>query len=230
MNSSSGPLHRVPESRTRTGYSLIEVMVAVGILSVVSVLSFIVLRSSNEAVSLATAKSEVQGNLRDVMAAISREVEAAFIPEHVSRTPERMNAEDIEVLSDGREIRFWKVEQSPNSLLPVEVGPLRIFLESEDLGLVSGNPMNAKLDPGEDENGDGALTRRVVLERDDTERTLAAANDVADLQFALLPSNNEEDERLTRLQVTLTASRRHGFNNEHLVTATLTSVIQMSNY
>jgi len=212
------------------GYSLIEVMVAVGILSVVSVLSFIVLRSSNEAVSLATAKSEVQGNLRDVMAAISREVEAAFIPEHVSLTPERLNAEDIEVLSDGREIRFWKVEQSPNSLLPIEVGPLRIFLESEDLGESGGNAMNAKLDAGEDENGDGALTRRVVLERDDTERTLAAANDVADLQFALLPSTNENDERLTRLQVTLTASRRHGFNDEHLVTATLTSVIQMSNY
>ena len=91
---------------------------------------------------------------------------------------------------------------------------------------------NAALDPGEDVDGDGALTRRIVRMQDingdgdeddpGEQRPLAAANDLSDVQFAL-----DADHSL--LTIRLEASARTSGRRMERVTAAVTSRVYVCN-
>ena len=56
------------------GHTMVEMMVSMAILSIVSLLGFIVLQSSTSSAQLANAKVDVQNNLRDTMAVLTAEL------------------------------------------------------------------------------------------------------------------------------------------------------------
>jgi prepilin-type N-terminal cleavage/methylation domain-containing protein len=216
------------------GYTLIETMVAVSILSFIALLSWVVIRSSHESTTLAASKSIVQQNLRDVMNALTAELELAYAQPLAGITNTRINSEDIRVSSDGRTVTYWRPAPLEEMTGHQEIGPIVIRFEDEDVDEeVTGDseidPGNAKLDPGEDKNGDGTLTRRVVRIFNGQTIVLGAANDLANVQFQLLPNVAPDDDRLTRLRIRLESSKRHGMGEAHYVFGELETTINLLN-
>lgn len=205
------------------GFSLMELIISMGILTIVCLLSFVALQSTTAALATSNSKTEVSNNLRDAMSAIRGELQLAaknadstLIPALVATT---INANPATLCPT--EIVFQKPRNSTGKLWTT---PIRFRYYNED---VNGNGV---LDNGEDVDADHTLSRRILRIEDkngdgDTndpgERiTLGGANDLSNVTFAL--ANNV-------VTVTLTSRKFLSGRHDHPVTQTVRSDIYLQN-
>lgn len=205
------------------GHSLLEVMVASSILTVVSLLGFIVVKSSNETAQLTTAKAEVQNNLRDSMAALVDELRegVTVATTELTGAPEDLAAVSVE--DDGKRIVFQIPAPEPGATQIAYSTPVSFTLENED------ENGNGRLDAGEDENGDGALTRRIVRVQDGAETPVAGATTIDDVTFTLLENQAEDNDNLTTVRIQMAGSKRYGAGDGKLVLSQMESVVRLVN-
>lgn len=205
------------------GYTMLETMVATSILTIVSLLGFIVLKSSNDAAQLTTAKVDVQNNLRDTMNALTRELREGVTATTTELTgaPEGLFAVKIE--GEGSEIVFQIPEPQPAETQISYSTPIRFSLQNED------ENGNGKLDPGEDTNEDGVLNRRIVRVQDGALLPVASASTIEGVQFTLVENQDATNDDLTTVSIRLTGSKRHGAGEGQLVVAEMTSTVRLVN-
>lgn len=221
----------------KQGFTLAETLISMSILTIVSLLAFIVLSSSTEAARLTEAQAQLQTNLRDVMQAISSEVRAAYSeksidpqngePSKIGNDPGDLPAGTMSILiaPGGRSIQFQRPQPSNTAPVPQPSPVITIGLQSEDAGYATGN---GKLDSGEDVNTDGILNRSVFQTVGTVTESIASVNDVADLQFSLLNNADAGDLNRSTLLVRITASRLVGAKQQP-IRADLESRIHLEN-
>lgn len=169
----------------QAGFTLIEMMISVAIVLVVSMLGYIAFSSSYEAIDLNQRMGTLQGDCRDAMRALSDEAQMAVkraAPGQVLPA----GAQELRVNpGNPREITYVV----PTADDGTAFSPVRtIRFESEDLpaaGLENGEFGNGRLDPGEDTDGNGRLTRQLVLINGIQRRVLGSATTLANVAFDL---------------------------------------------
>lgn len=204
-----------------SGFTLIELMIAMAIFSLLSIAIYAAVSSTVEATGTATAEGEIMQSLRDVMREMTRELQVAAAENDPTLMDPLFGLTVDEVGGNPVGVTFQvPLDNSGENWSE----PIRYVWVNED------DDGDARLDPGEDDNGDGALTRRILRIEDlnndgDTNdpnevRPLAAANDISNVQFAF------DGDVLT---VTLTASKRPNHNRDQPITATLTGNVFLMN-
>ena len=207
----------------RTGFTLLELTIAMALLAIVAVLGFVATASSSESANVAKAVADVQSEARDLMTAITQELQLAGKNSDASTVPP---LQAVAVVDN-------PAPQSPVEIVfqvPVDTTgrnwstPIRLRFINEDAN------NNAVLDPGEDLDGDGLLTRRLVRLQDldgdgqfaspGEQLPLGASNDISNVQFVV---NNDV------VNVTVTASKRIGMRRTNPATATLTQRVFLLN-
>lgn len=205
----------------RAGFTLVELMIATSIFSLLSVALYASISATVEATGTATAESEVNQSLRDVMRDIMSELQLAAAENDPTLATPLFGLQVTEVAGVPSSITF----QTPTDNSGTNwTRPITYFFLNEDAD------GDARLDPGEDANNDGALTRRVMRQQDinndgDTNdpselRQLASANDISGVQFVFDGA---------AVQVTLTASKQPNQNRNQAITATLTGNVFLMN-
>lgn len=209
--------------RTNAGLTLLELIIVVALMSIFGLLAFVAVTSATEATVLADAKTQTQSDLRQVVMQISDELQLA------SKTPNNALTPPLQAVRINRDM-------DANS--PVEIvfqvpldgsgtnwsRPVRFRHFTEDLN------NNALLDPGEDVDGDGVLSRRVLrLEDLNGDGTfdgpgetvqVGSANNIAELDFAI------DGDRVT---ITATATKLVGNRQTAPVTSTVTATVYLLN-
>jgi len=205
------------------GYSLLEVTVATSIMGIVSLLGFIVLSSSNESVQLTTAKVDVQNHLRDTMAAMTGELREAVssITTNLTGAPEGLNP--VAVAEEGTLITFQVPQPTSGEAQFTYSGLISYTIENEDQN------GNARLDPGEDANGDGVLTRRIVRTQAGVTTPVAGANTIDSVTFTLVQHQAAGNNNFTTVNINLTGSKRYGPGAGKLVVAQMDASIRLVN-
>lgn len=206
-----------------SGYTMLETMVATSILTIVSLLGFIVLKSSNDAAQLTTAKVDVQNHLRDTMSALTRELREGVTVTTTNLTGAPEGLAPVAVEAEGTEIVFQVPDPQPAETQITYSSPIRFLLEHED------ENGNGRLDEGEDTNEDGVLTRRVVRVQDGVEVALASASTIDTVEFTLVENQDATNDDLTTVSIRLTGSKRHGAGAGQLVVAEMTSTVRLVN-
>lgn len=205
------------------GFTLMELLISTGILTIICVLSFVALQSSTVALATSNSKSEVQSNLRDTMTAIRNELQLAAKSADATLVPAlaatAINANPAALCPT--EIVFQKPRNATGKLWTAAI---RFRFYNEDAN------NNGVLDNGEDVDHDRTLSRRIIRIEDkngdgDTadpgERAiLAGANDLSNVTFAL--NNNV-------VTVTLTSRKFLSGRHDHPVTMTVRSDIYLQN-
>lgn len=212
----------------KQGFTLIELMISMVILSIISLLGFIVIRSSYESQSLIEAQGLVNANLRGVMAGLTSELELAYTEPRLQSVQQPAGVEPVAVSNEGRTVTFFRpvADSSPRGY--AWRGPITFSLQNEDTPEGTQGEGNALLDPGEDENEDGVLNRRILRTEGAEERTIGGANNISDLQFQLIQNPDPNDNRFTSLQIRLTASVAYGPSNQ-IVRNSLESRVRFMN-
>lgn len=205
------------------GYSLLEVMVASTVLGVVSLLGFVVLKSSNEAAQLSTAKVDVQNHLRDSMAFMTGELREAVSSETTNRTGAPDDLFPVAVDETGSTITFQVPEAVEGEEQFGYSSPISYSLVNEDAN------GNGRLDEGEDSNDDGVLTRRIVRTQDGVEAPVASANSIETVTFLLVANQATGNDQLTTVNIQMTGSKRYGPAEGKLVVSELESSIRLVN-
>jgi len=218
--------------KKQDGFTLPELLISMSILSIISLLGYVVLVTSTQSANLTTAQSQLQASLRDTMQALSAEVRMAYSQQTVASQnpgevtlPSLVGTPPIAVGSGGKSITFRVPTATLTSAVPTPSQPITIQLRNEDLG---GAAANGKLDPGEDTNGDGMLNRRLERTQNGVTVPLGAINDLADVEFELLKSEDTGNNNLTILRVRLVASKHWGLKRQ-LVNAVLESRLHLEN-
>lgn len=209
------------------GFTLVEMLISMTILSVVSLLGFIAIRSSYESQTLIEAQGEVQSDLQNVMAALHADLELAYAEPRIDSVNNPEGVEPIQVSTDGKTVTFFRPAPDGSAQGFQWQGPITLQVLDEDVDDGSGG--NAKLDPGEDVNGDGMLNRQVLRVFGGDETPLGGANNIADVQFELLENANPSDDRDTRLRIRLVASKNYGPGAGKLIRQEMESEIQFLN-
>ena len=201
------------------GYSMVEVMVATSILGVVSLLGFIVLKTSNETAQLTTAKVDVQSSLRDTMAVITHELREAVSSETTNLTgaPEGLYA------AVGDEVTFQVPEPIAGEDQFAYSTPITFSLVNED------DNGNGRLDPDEDENGDGVLTRRIVRLQDGESVPIASANTIDTVLFTLVKNKVVGNLELTTINISMSGSKRYGPGEGKLIVSEMETNVRLVN-
>ena len=205
------------------GFTLLELVIVMGLLTIFGLLALVAVSGATEATVLADAKTRTQSDLRQVILLMSDELQLA------SKTPNPALTPPLQAVRINRDI-------SPN--VPVEIvfqrpldgsgarwsRPVRFRFFTED---INGNAM---LDPGEDIDGDGVLSRRILrLEDINGDGTfngpgetvqVGTANNLAAVDFQL-----EGD----RVVITATANKLVGNRTDFPVTSEVTSTIYLLN-
>jgi len=208
----------------KTGYTLIEVSVSMALLSIISLLGFVTLKSSTESAALAQAKAEVQASLRDVMGALTSELRAAYTQRSVNHGLAPEEAASIEIDEDAQSVTFMvPVPGGPPDLVTNST-PITFRWEYEDT--VNSNGM---LDEGEDANQDDMLTRRITRQQGDTVAVLGGANEISGANFTLEANLQANNDDLTTIRIWLAASKRYGPGLKHIVHAQLESRVDLAN-
>ena len=211
----------------RNGFTLLEMLISIAILSVVSLLGFIAIRSSYESQTLIEAQGEVQADLRNAMAAIHADLELAYAEPEVDSVNNPEGVNPVFVAPDGKSITFFRPtpDDSPQGFQ--WTGPITLRHLNEDLD--DGHGGNARLDSGEDRNGDGLLNRQLIREVGGNETPVGGANNLAAVQFELIRNANPKDVRDTRLRIHLVATKRYGPGLQKSIRQELESEIQFLN-
>ncbi len=144
------------------GFSLIELMIAVSILSIVSLLGWVALHTSTQQTSLAAAQSGAQQAVRSVAMLLSEEIEVASAADRENVNPPvtglRINSPcmadpDGLVNNGGTSCETEVVFETPPDVTGTPWTKVRIRYINED------ENGNGKLDAGEDVNADQRLNR-----------------------------------------------------------------------
>ncbi|MBI1318402.1 MAG: prepilin-type N-terminal cleavage/methylation domain-containing protein [Candidatus Hydrogenedens sp.] len=211
---------------SQAGYSLIELMIATAILMVVSSLSIIVIRSSAESNVMSSAKERVDSDLRSTMLALTTEVRQAYSERTVDSEPPMAPEEafGVQVTNGGKQLRFTVPRRSETSPVPMASSPIVIQFQNEDTNA------NNVLDSGEDQNGDGVLTRRLVRVENGNTEVLGSANTISDVRFTLEkgPAANVDTKNVLVVELDGSAAYGAGDTRKH-VAATLESRIHLEN-
>lgn len=205
------------------GHTLVEIMVSMGILSVVSLLGFIVLQSSTSSAQLANAKVDVQNNLRDTMAALIAELREGVTQTTTDKTGAPDGLYPVAVGDEGRSITFQVPRPVSGEALYAYSTPITFSLQNEDQ---NGNGI---LDPDEDTNGDGVLTRRIVRSQDGVTTPVASASTIDFVNFSLVINKANSITDLTTAQIILRGSKRYGAGEGKPVLSETTSSIRLVN-
>jgi prepilin-type N-terminal cleavage/methylation domain-containing protein len=198
-----------PTKKETCGFTLLELTMATAILSVISLLTLVVINSANSTVALSLAKDEVQASVRDVLIAMTMELELASKKSDPALTPA---------------LQALTVPNASNVVFQVPAGntgtiysqPITYTFVNEDAN------NNGLLNTGEDTNGDGALTRCVRRTQAGATQTIGAANNLSGVQFAL---------NAARDVLTITVSAAVAVNNPRhdLARATASSSVYLHN-
>ncbi|NIA12848.1 MAG: prepilin-type N-terminal cleavage/methylation domain-containing protein [Nitrospiraceae bacterium] len=198
------------------GFTLLELTISMAILTVVSLLTFLVTNSSTKAAAIAEGKEGVHAAVRDAMNTLASELQLAAKTTNNALTPP-LAAVQVNGTDPG-EVTF----QIPDDSFGLRWStPITYRFVNEDAGEGLGAG-NARLDEGEDLDGDGALTRHIVRVQDGEERVLGLTNDLSDVQFSLSPNSDV-------LTITLSASKVVNTRRQDLVRATATSRVYLLN-
>lgn len=209
--------------RVQGGFTLLEVTIVMAILSVFSLLGFVAITSATQATILADARTQVQSDLRQMVTLMADDLQMASKTPNPSLTPPlqavRINR-DIDANSPVEIVFQVPLDGSGNRWSR----PIRYRFFNEDLN------GNRRLDPGEDVDGDGALSRRILrlqdLNGDGTfdgpgeTVMVGTANNISALDFAF---NND------RITITATADRLVGTREDFPVTAAVTTTVYLLN-
>ena len=209
-----------------TGFTLLELIISLALLSVVSVLGFVVLSASASVMNLAATQTTVDAELRDVVNAMRGELQLASKTSNAALTPAlaaiAVNANPV--AGSPVELAFQIPRDASGTNWSTTI---RYRFISEDAN------GNGRLDAGEDTDGDKVLTRRIVRIQDMNGngstadpgeiRTLGGCNDLSAVTFAL-------DATRSIVTVTLNASRRVSNNTKRPpVTASISTNIYLKN-
>ena len=168
------------------GFTLVELIISMAILTIISVLGVMALQTSTLSMATAKSKADAQGNVRDALAAMTKEMQMA------SRRADDSLSPRLDPIT---------VNPNPAADSPVEIvfqvpadgtgrnwsRPIRYRYINED------DNVNGRLDAGEDTDGDGVLSRRIVRMQDrngdgdaddpDERAAVGGANDLSNVQF-----------------------------------------------
>lgn len=205
------------------GHTLIEIMVSMGILTVVSLLGFIVLQSSTSSAQLANAKVDVQNNLRDTMSALTDELREGVTQITTKKTGAPAGLFPVAIGDAGHSITFQVAEPVAGEALYTYSTPITFSLQNEDKN------DNGRLDDKEDINKDGALTRRIVRSQDGVTTPVAGATTIDAVTFSLLPNQATGVADMTMVRIALRGSKRYGAREGQPVLAEMTSNIRLVN-
>ena len=196
------------------GFTLLELTVTVAILAVISSMALVGFRTSVGSVDMSKAKETVVQQARDAMLAMTTELERTAKVGNPALTPPLNQI----LLVSATEIVF-QVPVDDNGL--IWSTPINYKFVSEDKPDANGKK-NAKLDAGEDTNGNKRLDRSITRTQNNKTRIIASANDIASVNFAL-------NARKDILTITLTATKMLNNGRGTLVTATLSSQVYFQN-
>lgn len=205
------------------GHTMIEVMLSTAILSIVSLLGFIVIQSSTTSAQLANAKVDVQNNLRDTMAVLATQLREGVTLSTTEATGAPEDLDPVAVSEDARQITFQVPISVPGEAMFEYSTPITFALENEDANA------NGRLDEGEDTNGDGVLTRRLTRTQDGVTTAVAGAQNIDQVTFTLLANQAVGNDELSTVRITLTGSKRYGSGEGKLVNAEMSSNIRLVN-
>jgi prepilin-type N-terminal cleavage/methylation domain-containing protein len=140
-----------------SGFTLIELMISMAIFTLLSVAIYAAVTSTAEATDTATAETQVIQGIRDVMREITSEVQVAAAENDPTLADPLFGLQVDEVGGAPVGITFQTpLDNSGDNWSE----PISYVWVNEDAN------GNAWLDPGEDDNDDGALTR-VIMRRED---------------------------------------------------------------
>ncbi|MCX8064064.1 MAG: type II secretion system GspH family protein [Candidatus Hydrogenedentes bacterium] len=212
------------------GMTLIEVIISAGLLSIISILSFLAIQSSVKSSSLAFAQNEIDSALRNTFNELTNLVKQAYTEASTNVTPPTAppGVEPIQITNNGKGLRFFLPVRVNTPAFFQSSGPILINFENEDMGNAT-NPPNALLDPGEDANNDGTLTRRLVIQRGNNRTGVGSANCISNVSFQLLPDRSSSSNFLNVLYVYLEGTMRMGPGEGPIIRSELTGTIKLEN-
>ncbi|MGI6460372.1 MAG: PulJ/GspJ family protein [Candidatus Hydrogenedentales bacterium] len=207
------------------GFTLVELMIAMSLLALIGIMSFVAIETAANSAALALAKDRVQSSVRDTMTALISEAELAAKQGDNSLIPPLAGIEIIQNPVPGSPVELC-FQVPLDGTRQRWSTPIRFRYMNEDLN------GNALLDAGEDKDGDGALTRRIVriqdINRDgDTSdpgeiQPVGGCNDLSSVEFTL---NHDH----TILTITLGATARVEGRKPTLVSETVSARVYVCN-
>ncbi len=214
----------------RHGFTLLELSISMAMLSIISLLAFYAVANSTESAVIAQSKGELQGNLRDTMDALIDDLSVAFTDRIWKGGPQTLPlglTGPLTVSADGTSVTFQRPVPK-NVGIPDASTPIIIRFENEDLG---GTVANGVLDSGEDVNGDGSLTRRMVRVQDGALLPLGSANNISRVKFELLANQDTTNTQMTSLRIELEATKvfSERSSGDKLVRGVLATTIHLNN-
>lgn len=207
----------------RAGFSLVELLIAVTIVSMIAVIGLMALQSSNTSIAVAQAKAEAQANVRDVLLAMTGEIQLAAKQADDSLSPPLQPVEIVNNPAPASPVEV--IFQTPLDATGLNwSGRIRFRFINED---ANGNSF---LDPGEDLDRDGVLSRRIIRIEDrngdgDTADagemvSVADANNLSNVQFLL---NNDV------LTINATAAKLIGMRRDNPVMVAASARVYLLN-
>lgn len=184
------------------GFTLLETMIATGVLSVLSLLMFTAVQASITSSRVANAETRVQNNIRETLPDMIREIELAARATTAAGIP---GVTGITVFRDGVAMDWGIAGDLVVFQVPLDNAggawsqPIQYRFINEDVNengfLDEGEDVVDAADPAADGNGDGILTRCIVREQDidgngnfegaGERRVIGAANELDDVVFTL---------------------------------------------
>ncbi len=220
-----------------SGFTLLELVIAMGILSIVTLLMFMATATSTGTVNVADAERAAQQAVRDAMNIITRELELAAREDDTTISPITGGVQGVRVVQNpalpaGRIEIVYQTPLAGNNTTNEFNFPRRIRHINEDLN------GNLQLDPGEDTNGNGRLDMRLEILRDgdretipitlpdgvfdDNERTvIAGANNLETVNFVVNANG--------AIDITLVAAARVGGDENLVIRSTLNARVYPMN-
>jgi hypothetical protein len=129
----------------------------------------------------------------------------------------------VAIGDEGRSITFQVPEPVSGEALFAYSTPITFSLENEDAN------ENGRLDPDEDTNGDGALTRRIVRSQNGETVPVAGASTIEFVNFSLLDNQAADVDDRTTVQIILRGSKRYGAGEGKPLLSETTSNIRLVN-
>lgn len=212
------------------GFTLIEVTISATLIATISLLSFLALQSSVKSASLSYVQNEIDSDLRNTFNELSELVKQAYTEVTTNVTPPVAppGAEAIQLQNNGQSLRFFVPVPVNTPEFVQSSQPILVQYENEDRSS-EGVPPNAILDVGEDTNGDGALTRRLVMIQGDNRRVIGSANCISNVEFQLLPDRSDKENTPTLLYIYLEGTKRMGPGEGPLIRAELSGIVKLEN-